>query len=160
MLQEGVMEYILFSLWFTLIHTGTYTLAGMAALNISRDLYEGEQRLLDFLIDMSEGEKDESGRVKRFFLPAQLLRGLLMSLVLYPVMPLLGDISFAGRFAFFFGLMFIYTDFAGAVPFPHNIEGFVYMKSRYLQKKMIWKLYFEIIIYSLLFALCTAWLLF
>src|SRR6056297_2232348 len=123
------MEYILFSLWFTLIHTGTYTLAGMAALNISRDLYEGEQRLL-------------------------------MSLVLYPVMPLLGDISFAARFAFFFGLMFIYTDFAGAVPFPHNIEGFVYMKSRYLQKKMIWKLYFEIIIYSLLFALCTAWLLF
>jgi len=154
------MEYILFSLWFTLIHTGTYTLAGMAALNISRDLYEGEQRLLDFLIDMSEGEKDESGRVKRFFLPAQLLRGLLMSLVLYPVMPLLGDISFAARFAFFFGLMFIYTDFAGAVPFPHNIEGFVYMKSRYLQKKMVWKLYFEIIIYSLLFAFFVAWLLF
>lgn len=146
------MEYILFSLWFTLVHTGTYTLAGMAALNISRDLYEGEQRLLDFLIDMSEG--------KTLFLPAQLLRGLLMSLVLYPVMPLLGDISFAARFAFFFGLMFIYTDFAGAVPFPHNIEGFVYMKSRYLQKKMVWKLYFEIIIYSLLFAFFVAWLLF
>jgi hypothetical protein len=31
------MEYVLFSLWFTLIHLGVYTIAGMAALNISRD---------------------------------------------------------------------------------------------------------------------------
>jgi len=161
MLQGGFMEYFLFSLGFTLIHLGVYTIAGMAALNISRDLYEGEQRLLDFLSDMStKGEKDESGRVKRLFLPAQLLRGLLMSLVLYPVLPLLGDISFAGRFAFFFGLMFIYTDFAGAVPFPHNIEGFVYMRSQYLKKDKTWKLYFEIVLYSMLFALFAAWLLF
>src|SRR6056297_2037817 len=152
------MEYILFSLWFTLIHIGAYTIAGMAALNLSRDLYEGEKRLLDFLSDMSEG--GENTRVKRLFLPAQLLRGVLMSLVLYPVVPLLGGISFGGRFAFLLGLMFIYTDFAGAVPFPHNIEGWVYMRSRYLRKDRLWKLYFEILIYSLLFAGLTAWLLF
>ncbi len=29
------MEYVLFSLWFTLIRTGAYTLAGMTVLNIS-----------------------------------------------------------------------------------------------------------------------------
>jgi hypothetical protein len=83
-----------------------------------------------------------------------------MSLVLYPVLPMLGGISFAGRFVFFFGLMFIYTDFAGAVPFPHNIEGFVYMRSQYLKKGKTWKLYFEIVLYSMLFALFAAWLLF
>jgi len=154
------MEYLLFSLWFTLIHTVAYTAAGMASLHISRNLYEGRQRLLDFLSDMSaEAENDETGRVKRLFLPAQLLRGLLMSLVLYPVLHLLGEISFAGRFAFFFGLMLIYTDIAGAVPFPHNIEGFVYMKPRYLKRDKTWKLYFEIIIYSLVFAFFAAWLL-
>lgn len=56
--------------------------------------------------------------------------------------------------------MFIYSDFASAVPFPHNIEGWVYLKSRYLQKNRLWKLYFEIVIYSLLFAGFSAWLLF
>jgi len=152
------MQFIWFSLWFTLIHIGAYILAGLLAFRISRDLYNGQQRLLDFITDMAEG--GESTRVKKLFLPAQLLRGVLMSLVLYPVVSLLGDISFGARFAFFFGLMFVYTDFAGAVPFPHNIEGWVYMRAQYLRKDRLWKLYFEIIIYSLLFAGLAAWLLF
>lgn len=152
------MELLRFSLGFTLIHIAAYMLAGMLAFRISHDLYNGQQRLLDFITDMSEG--GESGRVKKLFLPAQLLRGVLMSLVLYPVLPFLGEISFGGRFVFLFGLMFIYSDFASAVPFPHNIEGWVYLKSRYLQKNRLWKLYFEIVIYSLLFAGFSAWLLF
>ena len=105
-------------------------------------------------------EDGESLQVRKLFLPAQLLRGVLMSLVLYPVIPLLGGIYFAGRFAFLFGLMFIYSDFSSAVPFPHNIERWVYLKPRYLQKNRLWKLYFEIVIYSLLFAGFSAWLLF
>jgi len=152
------MKFVWFSLWFTLIHTGAYILAGLLALRISQDLYNGEKRLLDFITDMSEG--GGAARVQRLFLPAQLLRGLLMSLVLYPLLPLLGDITFGARFAFFFGLMLVYTDFAGAVPFPHNIEGWVYMRARYLRKNLLWKLYFEIVIYSLLFAVFAAWLLF
>jgi len=29
--------------------------------------------------------------------------------------------------------MFVYTDFACAIPFPHNIEGYIYLKDRYLK---------------------------
>lgn len=152
------MEYLLFSFWFIIIHTVSYTIAGVLALRISGDLYRGENRLLDFMRDMSN--EDESKRVQKYFIPTQLLRGLLMSLVLYPVLGLLGDLSFALRFAFMAGLMFIFTDFASAVPFANNLEGFVYMKERYLKKDQFWKLYFEMIIYSLILGLLTSWLLF
>jgi len=130
----------------------------MLALKISKNLYEEKNRLLDFLRDMSDA--NDSNHVTKWFIPAQLVRGLFMSIVLYPVIDLLGELSFGLRFAFLSGLMFIYTDFASAVPFPHNMEGFVYMKNRYLKRKFIGKLYFEMIIYSLLFGFLASWFLF
>lgn len=127
------MEYLFFSVWFTLIHSAVYTAAGALALRLSKDLYEEKKRLLDYLNDMSV--EAENKHVAKWFLPAQLLRGLLMSVVLYPILGLLGDLSFGLRFAFLAGLMFFYTDLASAVPFPNNIEGFVYLKKRYLKKR-------------------------
>ena len=152
------MQYLMFSFWFIIIHTFAYTIAGMLALKISKDLYEEKNRFLDFLRDMSD--KNESKHVSRWFIPAQILRGLLMSIALYPILGLLGGISFMLRFVFFGSLMFIYTDFASAVPFPNNIEGFVYMKHRYQRKELFGKLYFEMIIYSLVFGFLTAYFLF
>ncbi len=152
------MEYLLFSVWFTVIHTAVYTAAGAVALKLSKDLYEEKNRLLDYLNDMSV--EMENKHVAKWFLPAQLLRGLLMSVVLYPVLGLLGDLTFGLRFAFLAGLMFVYTDFASAVPFPNNIEGFVYLKKRYLKKEIFWKLYLEMILYSLAFGGLVSWLLF
>ncbi len=64
------------------------------------------------------------------------------------------------RFLFLAGLMFIFTDVASAVPFPHNIEGFVYMKDRYLSGDQLWKLYVETAVYSIIFGLLPSWLLF
>ncbi|MBE0432270.1 hypothetical protein IBX73_02255 [candidate division WOR-3 bacterium] len=152
------MKYLLFSFWFIIVHAVSYVIAGMLALKISGDLYRGENRLLDFTRDMSD--EDESRHVQKYFIPAQLLRGLLMSIVFYPVLGLLGGLPLGLRFAFLFGLMFIFTDFASAVPFPDNIEGFVYMRRRYLKKDSFWKLYFETAIYSLLFALLASKFLF
>ena len=152
------MDYVWFSLWFTVIHVGSYTAAGALALGISGGLYRGPDRLLDFLRDMSDDA--ESGRVGKLFLPAQILRGLLMSIVLYPVMGLLGDVSFVLRFLFLAGLMLVYTDVASGDPFPHNIEGFVYMREKYLKGDQVWKLYVEIVIYSIVFGLVASWVLF
>lgn len=148
------MEYIKFSLLFMLVHTGAYFIAGMLAYRISRDLYHGENRLLDFLKDMADPA--ENARVAKLTLPLQLLRGLVLSIVLYPILELLGDLSYSLRFVFLAGLMFVYTDFASAVPFPHNLEGVIYMKERYLKKSAFWKLQFEMIIFSLLFGAVAA----
>jgi hypothetical protein len=78
------MEYIRFSLLFALVHAGAYLVAGLLAYRISHDLYQGENRLLDFLKNMAD--KSENARVARWSLPLQLLRGLLLSIVLYPIM--------------------------------------------------------------------------
>ena len=85
------MEYLWFTLWFTLLHTMAYTVAGAIALNVSGDLYTERARTLDFLRNMSDVE--ESGHVQRWFLPAQVVRGVVLSVVLYPVLGPLGDLS-------------------------------------------------------------------
>lgn len=152
------MQYLQFSFWFIVIHTVAYTAAGIIALQLSKDLYEEKNRLLDYLRDMSDPQ--ESSHVSRWFIPAQLVRGLLLSIVLYPILSLLGELSFGLRFLFLAGLMFVYTDLAAAVPFSHNLEGFVYLKRRYLKREFFWKLYLEMVIYSLIFGAAASWFLF
>lgn len=152
------MKYIIFSLLFTVIHTISYTVAGMLALKVSKDLYEEQKRLIDYVRDMSVEE--ERRHVEKWFLPAQLIRGLLMSVVLFPIIGFLGEATYIMRVLFLGGLMLIYTDFACAVPFPHNIEGFVYMKSKYINRKAMGKLNLEMIMYSVFFGLSAGWFLF
>ena len=152
------MEYLTFSLLFTLIHILSYTLAGMLALRISKDIYEGKSRLMDYHRDMSDDA--ESKHVHKWFIPGQILRGLLLSIILYPVLGSLGELAFVMRYAFFAGLMFVYTHVACAAPCPDNIEGFVYMKKRYITKSSFFKFQFEMIIYSLLFGFVASYFLF
>ncbi len=152
------MNYLNFSLIFMAIHTASYILAGVVALNISQDLYEGDTRLMDFLVDPQLEGPGSFMLVK--VLPAQVLRGLLMSVVLYPIAGFLGDLSFFFKFLFFAGLLYIYTDLSSAAPFPSNLEGIVYMKGEYVSSGVFWKLQVEMVIYSLLFGLFASWLLF
>lgn len=145
------MEYIKFSLFFTLIHVVSYTIAGVIALKISKDIYETQNRHCNFLRDMSDPE--ESKHVQNYFLPAQILRGLLMSVVLYPLFSTIGNLSFLLKFIFFGGLMFIYTHIAAVSPFMDNIEGLVYFKKEYLIKNFFLKFQLEMVIYSTIFGL-------
>jgi len=145
------MEYLKFSLLFTLAHTLAYIIAGVIALGFSKDIYETKNRHATFLRDMSN--KEESWHVSKNFLPAQIVRGLLMSLVLFPLLPSIAAQSFGLNVAFFSGLMFIYTHLAAVSPFLDNIEGLVYFKKKYLVRKFFLKFQAEMILYSLLFGL-------
>ena len=151
------MQYLVFSFWFIVIHTASYTIAGALALRFSGDLYRGHDRLYDFHRDMDD--QTEARHVQKLFLPAQLLRGLLFSVVFYPALGVLSGLSFLMAFLFVFGLLFVFSDMACAVPFPHNIEGQVYLRERYLRKTKLWKLYVETFVYALLAGLGVAWLL-
>jgi len=152
------MSYIVFSLWFTLIHIISYTLAGVLALRISKDIYEGKSRLMDYLRDMSV--QSESKHVQKWFIPGQVVRGIILSVILYPILGLLGEISFGFRFLFFFGLMFGYTHLAAVSPAPDNIEGLIYLKEKYINRHAFLKFHFEMIIYSVVLALAVSLLLF
>ena len=89
------MEYLTFVVLFTLIHAFDYTVAGATALRISPDMYREKGQVLDYLRDMTDDT--ESVHVTKWFLPAQLVRGVLMAIVLLPIAGLLGDISFLAR---------------------------------------------------------------
>ncbi len=154
------MEYVWFSLGFFLIHLGAYVVAGVLNQQLlSKELYGGEQALYaPFFRNMEDPE--EQRRSGRLMIPAQLARALLMSVVLYPVLDALGDLSYGLRFGFLAGLMFVYADLAAATPFSNNIEGLVYLKPRFTMPEVFWRIQSEAIVYSLLFGAVAAWLLF
>ena len=153
------MDYLWFTLWFTAIHLGAYIVAGVVTLRFTRDLYEGEDALFGaFLRDLADPvERQRQGIV---MWPAQVLRGALMSVVLYPVLPTLSELSSLSRFGFLFGLMFVYADLAAATPFPNTIEGIVYLRQRFVRPDVFWRIQGEALLYSLVFAGLAGWIAF
>jgi hypothetical protein len=82
-----------------------------------------------------------------------------MSIVLYPVIGVPGDLSFGLKSLFFGGLMFVYADFCSAIPFSNTPEGLIYMKPEFVKRKVFWTIQTEAVIYSVLFGLAASWLL-
>jgi hypothetical protein len=83
-----------------------------------------------------------------------------MSVILYPLLPSLGELAFGVRFLFFAGLMFFYTHLACAAPCSDNIEGLIYLKERYINRTLFLKFHFEMIVYSVVFGLLVSIFLF
>jgi hypothetical protein len=154
------MSYLWFSAGFFLIHLGAYVVAGVLNQQlVSRDLYGGEDALFAPFFRNAD-DAVERRRQARLMVLAQLVRALLMSVVLYPLLGPIGDLSFGLRFAFLGGLMFVYADLASATPFANNIEGIVYLKPRLTTWDVFWRIQSEAVVYSLLFGGFAAWLLF
>ena len=145
------MNILKFILWFELAHIVAYIVAGIIALSISKDIYEDKNRLCTFMRDMKD--KSENKRISILFIPAQILRALLMSLVLLPVVDYLITFSFIKQLIFFSSLMFIFTHIAAVSPFLDNIEGLVYFKKEYIKKEAFLKFQLEMLIYSFIFGI-------
>ncbi|MFO8042040.1 MAG: hypothetical protein R6U25_02455 [Alkalispirochaeta sp.] len=152
------MNLITFTAFFALIHVVAYTIAGVVAYYISKDIYETKTRLMDYLRNMANPE--EKRHVQTWVFPAQIVRGVLMAVVLWPVASALGEMAPSLRLLFFAGLAFVYTHFASAAPCPDNIEGFVYMREKYLQWSSFGRFQLEMALYTAMFAGATTFLLF
>lgn len=152
-------DYLIFSLLFMIIHLVCYVIAGIVDLRLARKYYSGKNRLYKSILRDMDDEK-ENKRIAALLIPSQLIRALLMSMVLYPVLPFLMELSFGIRFVFMASLMFVYADFASAIPFSNTIEGLVYLKKEFVRRRVFWTIHFEAILYSLLFGLSSSWLLF
>ncbi len=154
-----MVTYLKFSLLFFGIHIVCYMIAGVIDFQLAKKVYSGKNRLYKSSFrDMDD--KKESLRIARLLVPSQFVRAILMSIVLYPILPFLGELSFFLQFVFMASLMFVYADFASAVPFSNTIEGIVYLKKEFVAKKVFWTIQFESIVYSIMFGLLSAWLLF
>lgn len=124
--------YCRFSLLFVAVHLVCYIIAGVIDLQLAKKIYKGKDRLYrSFFRNMED--KQESNRVAKLLLPSQFIWGILMSLVLYPILPYLKELSFGMQSLFLGGLMFVCADFSSAIPFSSTIEGIVYLKNRLCQ---------------------------
>ena len=153
-----MIEYVYFSLLFFLIHLVCYVIAGVIDLQLAKRIYSGKNRIFKLFFRNMEDDK-ESNRIAKLLIPSQLIRAILMSLVLYPILPFLKELSFETQFIFMASLMFVYADFASAIPFSNTIEGIVYLKKEFVRQSVFWTIQLEAILYSLMFGLLSAWIL-
>jgi len=153
-----MLPYLKFSLLFFAIHLVCYVTAGIIDLQLAKSVYEGKDRLYKaFIRDMED--TNESIRIAKLMVPSQFVRGILMSVVLYPVLPLLTELPFGTQFLFMGGIMFVYADFSSAIPFSNTIEGLICLKREFVEKRLFWTIQLEAILYSTLFGLLSAWIL-
>jgi hypothetical protein len=154
------LEYLVFSLGFFVIHLLVYMAAGWFTLRyVSGHLYQGEGALLTTFMRDPSDPRESAGLMGRL-LAAQVLRALLMSVVLYPLLGPIGELSFELRALLLGGLMFVYADLASAVPFSNTLEGLVYLKPRFVSRPVFLRIGTEALIYSIAFGLLAGWFLF
>src|SRR5690554_4962091 len=121
------MMFIRFSLFFFVIHFVCYMIAGLIDLQLAKKMYVGKNRLFRSFFRNVE-DKQENSRIARLLIPSQFIRAILMSIVLYPILPFLKELPFLLQFFFMSSLMFVYADLSSAIPFSNTIEGLVYLK--------------------------------
>ncbi len=153
------MEYLTFTALFVLAHVVAYITAGAITYPLVYKAWHGGEGSLygAFLRDMTDdAERRRNGLL---LLPTQVLRGVLMSLVLYPVLGALGDLSLGLQFVFMASLMYVYTDLSAATPFSNNIEGIIYMKG-HIVRRAFWPTQLEAVLYASLMGVAAAWFVF
>lgn len=90
-------EYIFFSLLFFVILFVCYVIAGVIDLQLAKKVNSGKNRLFKSFFRNME-DKNESKRIAKLLIPSQLIRTVFMSVVLYPILPFLRDMSFGLQF--------------------------------------------------------------
>ncbi len=117
-----------FSLKVIVTHVATYFIAGALAYPLlTKPFYEGSNPVFAGFF-RTEADPALWAHVTTWFLPAQILRGLLLSVAIYPFHTVLVSWSYWKRFAAISGLYLLIGFWAAAVAAPGTIEGLVYMR--------------------------------
>jgi hypothetical protein len=129
--MTGRGSHIRFVLGVTLAHVVTYFVTGgLFYAFLTKPLYEGPDPL--FAVFMrSPADPEGFAHISRWFLPAQLLRGVLIGVALQPFRPALAGWSFGRRFGVLFLLSVVFLFWATAVAAPGTIEGLVYLRPEF-----------------------------
>ena len=112
----------------TAAHVTTYFLAGALAYNfLTKEFYIGPNPIFASFM-RTEAQPEMWSHVVRWFLPAQILRGLLMAMVLYPLFDTLKAWSFGKRYMLIAALYLVLGFWGATVAAPGTIEGMVYLR--------------------------------
>ena len=151
----NMKKFLLFALTVILAHTVTYLIVGGIAYPLlTKPFYEGSDPVFTAFM-RSPADPDLWQFVMKWFIPAQVLRGLLMAIALYPFYEILKEWNFGKRFLSLAGLYLIFGYWAAAVAAPGTIDGVVYMRPEYLGTHLIVQP--EIVVQGLALAAWVGW---
>jgi hypothetical protein len=154
--RSGGRGIIAFVLLVIVAHTVSYFVAGAVAFaTLTHVLYDGTDPLFGTYL-RTPGEADLWQHVTTWFLPAQLLRGALIGLVLSPFLPLLRSWSTIRTAMIVGGLYLVFGFWAAALAAPGNIEGLVYLRPELSSLDVVLLVQPEIIIQGVAMALLVA----
>ncbi|MBZ5545327.1 MAG: hypothetical protein LAO07_16870 [Acidobacteriia bacterium] len=121
-------RYSIFSAKVVAAHVTTYFVAGAIFYQfLTKDFYTGPNPIFATFM-RTEAEPDLWAHVMTWFLPAQILRGVLMAAVLYPLFDTLKTWSFGRRFLWIASVYLVFAFWSAAGAAPGTIEGMVYMR--------------------------------
>lgn len=124
----NIRRFVFFTGKVIAAHVTTYFLAGALAYQLlTKEFYVGPHPLFAAFM-RTEAEPELWAHVVHWFLPAQILRGLLMALVLYPLFDTLRAWPFGKRFLLIAGLYLVLGFWGATVAAPGTIEGMVYLR--------------------------------
>ena len=109
-------------------HVTTYFLAGAVAYPLlTKEFYVGQNPIFATFL-RTEADPLLWGHVVKWFLPAQILRGVLISAVLYPLFDILKSWAFMKRWLLIAGLYVVLGFWASTGSAPGTIEGMLYLR--------------------------------
>lgn len=123
-----IRRFMVFAGRVTAAHVTTYFLAGALAYNfLTKEFYIGPNPIFAAFM-RTEAQPELWAHVVRWFLPTQILRGLLMAIVLYPLFDALKAWSFGKRYLLIAALYLVPGFWGATVAAPGTIEGMVYLR--------------------------------
>ncbi len=121
-------RFAIFAVKVVAAQVTTYFLAGAVAYPLlTKQFYEGPNPIFAVFL-RTEAEPELWRHAARWFLPAEILRGILIAAVLYPLFDMLKTWQFVKRFLFIACLYLVLGFWAATVPAPGTIEGMVFMR--------------------------------
>ena len=121
-------RFLRFAAKVTVAHVVSYFVVGAAAYQLlTRQFYEGAEPVFAAFM-RTPAEPELWQHAMRWFLPGQVLRGVLIAAVLYPFFDTLARWSWRRRFLSISGLYLVLGFWASAVAAPGTIDGLIYLR--------------------------------
>jgi hypothetical protein len=121
-------RFLIFAAKVVAAHVTTYFLAGAVAYPLlTKQYYVGPHPIFATFM-RTEAEPQLFSHVVRWFLPAQILRGLLIAAVLYPLFDTLKVWPFIKRWLLIGAWYVVLGFWATTVAAPGTLEGMVYLR--------------------------------
>ena len=121
-------RFLTFAIKITAAQVTTYFLAGAVFYQLlTKPYYEGSNPIFAVFL-RTPADMGLFAHAVKWFLPAEILRGILIAAVLYPLYDFLKEWPFLKRFLYVASLYLVLGFWGATVPAPGTLEGMVYMR--------------------------------